>query len=109
MCGRSDLSRNRPGGGRLGIRGDRGAVVPGFGAAGGGGPLRVLVLALILGLALGWFRTSARREPAGAMTGRIVDIIGGCLTVLNGLGGKEIYAGRLESQELQLRVTGSAA
>ena len=35
------------------------------------------------------------------MTGRIVDIIGG-LTVLNGLGGKEIYADRFrqESQEL---------
>ena len=64
----------------------------------------VLVLALILGPALGWLQNlgAAYRSRQGAMTGRIVDIIGG-LTVLNGLGGKEIYAGRFrqESQELQ--------
>jgi ABC-type multidrug transport system fused ATPase/permease subunit len=66
----------------------------------------VLVLALILGPALGWLQTlgTSYRDQEATLTGRIVDIIGG-LSVLNGLGGKEIYAGRFrrESQELQHR------
>jgi ABC-type bacteriocin/lantibiotic exporter with double-glycine peptidase domain len=64
----------------------------------------VPVLALILGPALGRLQNVAAsyRSQQGVLTGRIVDIIGG-LTVLNGLGGKEIYASRFrqESQELQ--------
>jgi ABC-type bacteriocin/lantibiotic exporter with double-glycine peptidase domain len=64
----------------------------------------VLVLALILGPALRWLQNlgAAYRSQQTTLTGRIVDIIGG-LSVLNGLGGKEIYAGRFrqESQELQ--------
>lgn len=62
------------------------------------------VLALILGPALGLLQRAGAsyRSQQGVMTGRIVDIIGG-LNVLNGLGGKEIYASRFrrESQELQ--------
>ena len=61
-------------------------------------------LALILGPALGRLQNvgASYRSQQGVLTGRIVDIIGG-LAVLNGLGGKEIYAGRFrrESQELQ--------
>jgi len=64
----------------------------------------VPVLALILGPALGRLQNvgASYRSQQGVLTGRIVDIIGG-LTVLNGLGGKEIYASRFrqESQELQ--------
>ena len=66
----------------------------------------VLVLAFILGPALGRLRKvgAAYRSRQGALTGRIVDIIGG-LSVLNGLGGKEVYAARFreESQELLLK------
>ena len=52
-------------------------------------------LALILGPALGRLQNvgASYRSQQGVLTGRIVDIIGG-LSVLNGLGGKEIYAGR---------------
>ncbi len=61
-------------------------------------------LALILGPALGRLQNvgASYRSQQGVLTGRIVDIIGG-LSVLNGLGGKEIYAARFrqESQELQ--------
>lgn len=61
-------------------------------------------LALILGPALGRLQNvgASYRSQQGVLTGRIVDIIGG-LSVLNGLGGKEIYARRFrqESQELQ--------
>src|SRR5580765_3365740 len=64
----------------------------------------VPVLALILGPALGRLQAvgASYRSQQGVLTGRIVDIIGG-LPVLNGLGGKEIYASRFrqESQELQ--------
>ncbi|CAM3483209.1 ABC transporter ATP-binding protein [Occultella aeris] len=64
----------------------------------------VPVLALILGPALGPLQAvgAQYRAQQGALTGRIVDIIGG-LTVLNGLGGKEVYADRFRqaSQELQ--------
>lgn len=64
----------------------------------------VPVLALILGPALGLLRNvgAAYRSQQGALTERIVDIIGG-LSVLNGLGGKELYAERFrrESQELK--------
>ncbi|MBZ2198881.1 ABC transporter transmembrane domain-containing protein [Occultella gossypii] len=64
----------------------------------------VPVLALILGPALGPLQTvgAEYRAQQGALTGRIVDIIGG-LTVLNGLGGKEVYADRFRqaSQDLQ--------
>lgn len=64
----------------------------------------VPVLALILGPALGRLQNvgASYRSQQGVLTGRIVDIIGG-LSVLNGLGGKQIYADRFrqESQELQ--------
>lgn len=64
----------------------------------------VPVLALILGPALGLLQNvgAAYRSQQGALTERIVDIIGG-LSVLNGVGGKEIYADRFrrESQQLQ--------
>ncbi len=64
----------------------------------------VPVLALILGPALGRLQKVEMpyRERQGLLTGRIVDIIAG-LSVLNGLGGKGVYADRFraESQELQ--------
>lgn len=64
----------------------------------------VTVLVVILGPALGRLQragTTYRRQQ-GALTGRVVDIIAG-LTVLNGLGGKDVYAQRFreESQALQ--------
>jgi len=66
----------------------------------------VLVLALILGPAMGRLQNvgASYRSQQGVLTGRIVDIIGG-LTVLNGLGGKDVYARRFceESQKLQLK------
>ena len=64
----------------------------------------VPVLALVLGPALGRLRDvgTAYRTREGALTGRIVDIVAG-LSVLNGLGGKQVYADRFrrESRELQ--------
>ena len=64
----------------------------------------VPMLALIVGSALRLLQRAGAtyRSRQGALTGRIVDIIGG-LTVLNGLGGKDVYARRFrhESQELQ--------
>ena len=61
-------------------------------------------LALILGPALGPLQAAGTeyRRQQGALTGRIVDVIDG-LSVLNGLGGKNLYADRLrrESHELQ--------
>jgi ABC-type multidrug transport system fused ATPase/permease subunit len=66
----------------------------------GGGP----VLALILGPVLTSLQDlgGAYRDQQAVVTGRIVDIIAG-LSVLNGLGGKELYADRYrrESQELR--------
>jgi len=63
----------------------------------------VLVLVLIMGPALGRLQAhgTVYRDHQATVTGRIVDIIGG-LSVLNGVGGKEIYADRFrrESQEL---------
>jgi ABC-type multidrug transport system fused ATPase/permease subunit len=64
----------------------------------------VPVLALIVGPALSRLQKvgTPYREQQGRLTGRIVDIIGG-LGVLNGLGGKGVYADRFrrESQQLQ--------
>ncbi len=64
----------------------------------------VFVLALMLGPAVGSLEKvgAVYRGQQGVLTGRIVDIIGG-LSVLNGLGGKEAYAGRFRhaSRELQ--------
>lgn len=64
----------------------------------------VPVLALIVGPALGLLQKvgTPYREQQGRLTGRVVDIIAG-LSVLNGLGGKGVYADRFrtESQELQ--------
>lgn len=64
----------------------------------------VPVLALVLGPALGRLQRvgTEYRGQQGLLTGRIIDIIGG-LSVLNGLGGKQIYANRfrVQSQELQ--------
>jgi len=64
----------------------------------------VPVLALILGPAVGRLQKvgTPYRERQGLLTGRIVDIVAG-LSVLNGLGGKGVYADRfrVESQELQ--------
>lgn len=61
-------------------------------------------LALILGPALGPLQAAGTRyrQQQGALTGRIVDVIDG-LSVLNGLGGKKLYADRVrrESHELQ--------
>lgn len=64
----------------------------------------VPVLALVLGPALGRLQRvgAPYRSLQSVLTARIVDIIGG-LSVLNGVGGKEVYADRFreESQELQ--------
>lgn len=64
----------------------------------------VTVLVLILGPALGRLQRAGMtyRRQQGALTGRVVDIIAG-LSVLNGLGGKDVYAKRFrgESQEMQ--------
>ena len=64
----------------------------------------VPVLVLILGPAVRLLQHvgQAYRGREAVLTGRIVDIIGG-LPVLNGLGGKDVYAGRFRqaSQELQ--------
>src|SRR5690606_24426518 len=59
----------------------------------------VLVLALILGPALGPLQAAGAsyRGQLGALTGRIVDIIGG-LSVLNGLGGKDVHAARFRRE-----------
>lgn len=66
----------------------------------------VPVLVLVVGPALGRLQKvgAPYREQQGRLTGRIVDIIAG-LGVLNGLGGKDAYAGRFrkESQALQLQ------
>ncbi len=63
----------------------------------------VPVMALILGPAVGRLQKvgAPYRERQGLLTSRSVDIIAG-LSVLNGLGGKEVYADRFraESQEL---------
>ncbi len=64
----------------------------------------VPLLVLILGPTLGRLQNvgTSYRAQQGGLTGRIVDIIGG-LHVLNGFGGKGLYASRFrqESQELQ--------
>jgi ABC-type bacteriocin/lantibiotic exporter with double-glycine peptidase domain len=66
----------------------------------------VPVLVLILGPAVGRLQQvgTPYREQQGLLTSRVVDIIAG-LTVLNGLGGKGVFADRFraESQELQQR------
>jgi len=64
----------------------------------------VPVLALIVGPAVSRLQKvgTPYREQQGRLTGRVVDLIAG-LRVLNGLGGKGLYADRLrtESQRLQ--------
>lgn len=64
----------------------------------------VPVLAFIVGPALGRLQKveTPYREQQGRLTRRIVDVVAG-LSVLNGLGGKGVYADRLriESQQLQ--------
>jgi len=64
----------------------------------------VPVLALVVGPALGQLQKvgTPYREQQGRLTARIVDVVAG-LSVLNGLGGKDVYAERLrtESQLLQ--------
>jgi len=67
----------------------------------------VLVLALILGPALGRLQNvgASYRSQQGVLTGRIVDIIGG-LSVLNGLGGKNFYANRFREESQRLQLTG---
>jgi ABC-type multidrug transport system fused ATPase/permease subunit len=67
----------------------------------------VPVLALIVGPALGRLQKvgTPYREQQGRLTGRIVDIIAG-LSVLNGLGGKGVYADRLRTESQQLQQQG---
>lgn len=67
----------------------------------------VPVLALILGPALGPLQAAGAtyRGQQGALTARIVDIIGG-LSVLNGLGGKEVYADRFRQASRDLQQQG---
>ncbi|MDT0445190.1 ABC transporter ATP-binding protein [Streptomyces johnsoniae] len=66
----------------------------------------VPVLALLLGPLLGRLRNAetAYREQQGMVAARLVDMVGG-LRVLNGLGGKAVFAARYrrESQELRAR------
>ena len=63
----------------------------------------VLVLALVVGPATGRLRTvgTPYREQQGRVTGRIVDIVAG-LGVLNGLGGKDVYADRFRAESQRL-------
>jgi ABC-type multidrug transport system fused ATPase/permease subunit len=63
----------------------------------------VPVMALILGPAVRRLQKveTPYREQQGILTGRIVDIIAG-LSVLNGLGGKEVYASRVRSESQKL-------
>ncbi len=67
----------------------------------------VPALALILGPALGRLQRvgASYRSQQGVLTGRIVDIIGG-LAVLNGIGGKEIYARRFRQESRRLQQQG---
>lgn len=63
----------------------------------------VPVMALILGPAVGRLQKvgAPYRERQGLLTGRSVDIIAG-LSVLNGLGGKEVYAERFRAESQAL-------
>ena len=67
----------------------------------------VPVLALVLGPALGRLQRAGTeyRGQQGLLTGRIIDIIGG-LSVLNGVGGKQVYADRFRQQSQQLQRQG---
>jgi ABC-type multidrug transport system fused ATPase/permease subunit len=67
----------------------------------------VTVLALILGPALGRLQKvgTTYRSQQGALTGRVIDIIAG-LSVLNGLGGKDVYAKRFRDESQDLRDQG---
>lgn len=64
----------------------------------------VPVLVLVLGPALGRLQRAGTeyRGQQGLLTGRIIDIIGG-LSVLNGLGGKQVYADRFRQQSQRLQ------
>ncbi|CAA9335371.1 MAG: Heterodimeric efflux ABC transporter, permease/ATP-binding subunit 1 [uncultured Friedmanniella sp.] len=72
-------------------------------------PLAVVVLAgvpvltFIVGPAVGRLQAvgTPYREQQGRLTGRIVDIIAG-LAVLNGLGGKDVYADRFRTESQKL-------
>ncbi|MEU1217076.1 ABC transporter ATP-binding protein [Streptomyces sp. NPDC005790] len=63
----------------------------------------VPVLALVVGPATARLRTvgTPYREQQGRVTGRIVDIVAG-LGVLNGLGGKAVYADRFRAESQRL-------
>ncbi len=63
----------------------------------------VPVLALVLGPALGRLQAvgTPYREQQGRVTGRVVDVVAG-LGVLNGLGGKGVYADRIRAESQQL-------
>ena len=61
----------------------------------------------MLGPALGRLQRAGTeyRGQQGLLTGRIIDIIGG-LSVLNGVGGKQVYADRFRQQSQQLQRQG---
>ncbi len=63
----------------------------------------VPILALVVGPALGRLQKvgTPYREQQGRLTGRIVDVVAG-LGVLNGLGGKVIYADRIRTESQHL-------
>lgn len=63
----------------------------------------VPVLALVLGPALGRLQAvgTPYREQQGRVTGRVVDVVAG-LGVLNGLGGKRVYADRIRAESQRL-------
>jgi ABC-type multidrug transport system fused ATPase/permease subunit len=67
----------------------------------------VPVLAIVVGPLLGRLQKTGTvyREQQGALVARIVDILGG-LRVLNGLGGKQLYADRYRQQSRKLRSEG---
>ena len=67
----------------------------------------VPIMALIVGPALGRLQRvgTTYREQQGRLTGGIVDIVAG-LSVLNGLGGKGVYADRFRTESQQLQQQG---
>lgn len=69
--------------------------------------LGVPLLAVLVGPLLGWLRgaETAYREQQGALAARFVDIVGG-LRVLNGLGGKKVFAARYQQRSRMLQEEG---
>ena len=67
----------------------------------------VPLLAVLVGPALRSLRKVGEpyREQQGRVTHHVVDVVGG-LRVLNGLGGKDVYAGRLRAESQELRRQG---